>query len=94
MLAPGQSFVLRENLKLRLLNARLALLSHDQTTFRNELNVAQEALGRHFVADDKAVQSALAGLRQMAGLDVNADLPKLNDSLAALRAVRPSKEKR
>lgn len=94
LLAPGQSFFLRENLKLRLLNARLALLSHDQTTFRNELNVAQEALARHFIADDKAVQSALAGLRQMAGLEVNADLPKLNDSLAALRAVRPGKEKR
>ena len=58
------------------------------------MNVAQEALGRHFVADDKAFQSAVAGLRQMAGLDVNAELPKLNDSLAALRALRTTKEKR
>ncbi|MFT3849367.1 MAG: uroporphyrinogen-III C-methyltransferase [Propionivibrio sp.] len=30
LLSPGQAFFLRENLKLRLLNARLALLAHDQ----------------------------------------------------------------
>lgn len=94
LLAPGQNFFLRENLKLRLLNARLALLSHDQWTFRNELKVAQEWLNRHFVADDKAVQAAQATLRQMAASEINVELPSLKDSLGALRAVRPVKEKR
>ena len=94
LLAPGQAFFLRENLKLRLLSARLALLARDQASFRNELKVAHEALARHFVADDKAVQAAAGSLRQIAAVELNAELPTLNDSLAALRALRTTKEKR
>lgn len=94
LLAPGQNFFLRENLKLRLLNARLALLSRDQWTFRNELKVAQEWLRRHFVADDKLVQAAQTTLGQMVATEINVELPNLNDSQTALRAVRSVKEKR
>lgn len=94
LLAPGQGFFLRENIKLRLLNARLALLSRDQSIFRSELKVSQEWLARHFVADDKAVQAAQASLRQMVASEINLDLPSLNDSQSALRTLRNGKEKR
>lgn len=91
LLAPGQEFFLRENLKLRLLNARLALLSRDQGTFRGELKAAQDGLGRHFDGQDKAVQGALASLRQLASSDLTIEVANLNDSLAALRTVRNGK---
>jgi uroporphyrin-3 C-methyltransferase len=94
LLAPGQSFFLRENLKLRLLNARLALLSHDQSTFRGELKAAQETLSRHFDGADKAVQAAQQTLRQMAGAELSVELPNLDETQAALRALRSGKEKR
>ncbi|MBS1140318.1 MAG: Protein of unknown function hemX [Proteobacteria bacterium] len=94
LLAPEQGYLLRENLKLRLLNARLALFAHDQWTFRNELKVAQDLLSRHFEANDKAVQAAQNTLRQMTATEINVELPTLADSQAALRAVRQSKEKR
>lgn len=94
LLAPGQGYFLRENLKLRLLNARLALFSRDQWTFRNELKVSQDWLARHFDANDKSVQSAQSTLRQMTATEINVELPNLNDTQAALRALRPSKEKR
>jgi len=94
LLAPGQAYFLRENLKLRLLTARLALFARDQASFRNELKLAQEWLGRHFVNDDKAVQAAQNSLRQMAAGDLTLELPSLNDSQTALRAVRGGKEKR
>lgn len=94
LLAPGQGYLLRENLKLRLLNARLALFSHDQWTYRNELKVAQDILSRHFEANDKAVQADQATLRQMTATEINVELPSLNDSQAALRALRQSKEKK
>ncbi|MGE5471109.1 MAG: uroporphyrinogen-III C-methyltransferase [Bacteroidota bacterium] len=94
LLAPGQSFFLRENVKLRLLNARLALLSHDQATFRGELKAAGDWLSRHFDGDDKAVQAAQATLRQMAGAELNLELPNLNETQAALRALRDGKDKR
>ena len=94
LLAPGQGYLLRENLKLRVLNARLALFAHDQWTFRNELKVAHDMLTRHFEAGDKSVQTALATLAQMTTTEINVELPTLNESLAALRNLRPAKEKR
>lgn len=94
LLAPGQEFLLRENLKLRLLSAKLALLARDQSTFRNELTLIQTWLGRHFVADDKAVQAMQQGLRQMMPGELNGELPTLNDTQAALRGLRNGKEKR
>lgn len=94
LLAPNQGAFLRENIKLRLLNARLALLSRDQATFRSELKITQEALGKYFVADDKAVRAASASLQQMASAPLNLDLPSLNETQAMLRTVRLVKEKR
>jgi len=94
LLAPGQGYLLRENLKLRLLNARLALFARDQSTYRNELKVAQDMLARHFDANDKAVQTAQTTLRQMTATEINVELPTVNDSQAALRSLRPGKEKR
>ena len=48
MLSPEQAYFLRENLKLRLLNARLALLSRNEAAFRSDLIAAQEALAQIF----------------------------------------------
>lgn len=94
LLAPGQGYFLRENLKLRLLNARLALFSRDQWTYRNELKVAQEWLGKHFDANDKAVVTAQSTLRQMSAAEINVELPNLNDTQAALRSLRQGRDKR
>ena len=93
LLAPGQVFFLRENLKLRLLNARLALLSRDQWTFRNELKAAQTLLERHFDAQNKAVQTAVGSLRQLGGAELVIDLPTLNESLSAIRSFKAVREK-
>lgn len=94
LLAPEQVYFLRENLKLRLLSARLALLARDQQTFRNEIKVAQGWLERHFIADDKAVVAARTTLKQMAAGHIDVEIPNLNESQAALRALRYGKEKR
>jgi len=93
LLAPGQDYFLRENFKLRLLNARLALLARDQWTYRNELKAAHALLVRHFDARDKAVQSADATLRQLAASEVVIELPTLNDSLSAIRSFRSGRER-
>ena len=94
LLAPGQSFFLRENLKLRLLNARLALLSRDQATFRGELKAALEMLGRLFDGRDKGVQAAQATLRQLLATEIVIALPGLNETQTALRLLRNGKEKK
>jgi len=88
LLAPGQAFFLRENLKLRLLNARLALLAHDQWTFRSELKLAQFWVDRYFDNRESAVLAARESLNQLSATEINIELPSLNESLSAIRTFR------
>lgn len=94
LLAPGQAFFLRENFKLRLLNARLALLAHDQTTFRNELTQAQTWTARYFDARDKSVQGAQMTLKQLLNTEINIELPTLNESLSAIKNLKLNRERK
>ena len=57
LIAPEQAFFLRENLKLRLLNARLALLSRQFDTAQSDLRDAQSALDRYFDRSSRRVVS-------------------------------------
>ena len=84
LVAPEQAFFLRENLKLRLLNARLALLSRQTSTAQSDLQVAQGALTRYF---DMGSRKAQLVQGQMAEVLMQANLtttPRPDDTLAAL----------
>ncbi len=94
LLAPQQSYFLRENLKLRLLNARLALLQRDGRVFREEIRQAREQLDRYFDGRAKPVQAAQATLTTLATTDVSFDLPGLAETLAALRNLKVARERR
>ena len=93
LLSPSHDFFLRENFKLRLLNARLALLAHDEATFRGELKLAQAWIDRHFDTRDGNVQAVQASLKGLVTGDVSIDLPTLNESLTALRTVKLGRER-
>lgn len=85
MLSPTESFFVRENLKLRLLNARLALLSRNEATFRDDLNSAQEILLKYFDTRARATQAAQAALRQVQANNLTIEMPTLSESLNAVR---------
>ena len=84
LLAPEQAFFLRENLKLRLLNARLALLSRQIDAARSDLFNASTWLGRYFDPAARKTQAALQLLTQVQGQLKNTELPRLDETLAAL----------
>ncbi len=86
LLAPDQAFFLRENLKLRLLNARLALLSRQFDTAQADLRDAQEALARYFEPHSRKVVAANDLIRQVAGQARQVNVPRPDDTLAALAA--------
>ncbi|MEI7612913.1 MAG: uroporphyrinogen-III C-methyltransferase [Betaproteobacteria bacterium] len=94
LLAPGQAFFLRENLKLRLLSARLALLSRDQWVFRAEIKQAQSWTERYFDEREKSVQTARSTLKQLSGAEINIELPNLNESLSAIKNFKLGKERK
>ncbi|WP_233151781.1 uroporphyrinogen-III C-methyltransferase [Pelomonas sp. KK5] len=86
LIAPDQTFFLRENLKLRLLNARLALLSRQFDTAQSDLREVQETLGRYFDMRSRQVIAAKELLRQVAGQARQVTVPRPDDTLAALAA--------
>ncbi len=85
LLAPTQAYFLRENLKLRLLAARMALLTRDQAAFRGDLKAASIWLTRYFDARDKAVLSAGTALAGLQTSEVSIELPDLSATLNAVR---------
>lgn len=82
LLTPEQAFFLRENLKIRLLTARIALLQHDEATYRADLRAAEAWLKRHFDIADPVVGSTITSLRELAGNAINIQLPDISESLA------------
>ncbi|MGI9134825.1 MAG: uroporphyrinogen-III C-methyltransferase [Rhodoferax sp.] len=84
LLSPEQAFFVRENLKLKLLNARLGLLSRQLDSARSDLATAAVMLGRYFDAGSRKTQTTLALLQQVQGQMKALDLPRVDDTLAAL----------
>ena len=86
LIAPEQAYFLRENLKLRLLNARLALLSRQFETAQSDLQVAQGSLDRFFDRANKRTTLAAELVKQVAAQARHVGVPRPDDTLAALTA--------
>ncbi|WP_290869233.1 uroporphyrinogen-III C-methyltransferase [Aquabacterium sp.] len=87
LISPEQGFFLRENLKLRLLNARLALLSRQTNTAVNDLHMVQQALPRYFDTESRKTQLLQSMLAEVIGQGQQTLVPRPDDTLAALAAV-------
>ncbi len=92
-LAPSQTFFLRENLKLRLIGARLALLARDATSYQADLKAARDWINRYYDTRNNNVSHALGVLRNLHEADVSIEVPDISASLAALRGFRPLRER-
>ncbi len=88
LLAPSQTYFLRENLRLRLLSARLALLQRQSITYKTDLQQVQAMLEQYFDTESKPVQTALTTVSRLAATNPAPDLPSLNETLAAVRSVK------
>ncbi|MFM0272625.1 fused uroporphyrinogen-III synthase HemD/membrane protein HemX [Paraburkholderia aspalathi] len=88
LVTPDQGYFVRENLKLRLLSARLALLSRNQTTLKSDLQAAQAALTRYFDNTSKKTQTVVDLVKQVDAGSAAVELPTLNTSLQAVNQYR------
>lgn len=87
LLAPEQAYFVRENLKLRLLNARLGLLSRQNEVVRTDLTLAATQLQRYFDAKARKSQLARDALQQLQAQARTLQLPRVDNTLAALATV-------
>jgi uroporphyrin-III C-methyltransferase len=83
LIAPEQGFLLRENLKLRLLNARLSVLSRQLEAAGSDLQSAQQAIGRYFDPNSRRTQVAAELLRQIAQQSRLIGVPRPDETLVA-----------
>lgn len=88
LLTPSQTYFLRQNLKLRLLSARLALLQRDETAFRADLAAARDWTGRYFNRLEAGSKSFVASLDELLKAPVALKEARVDASLKAVRALR------
>jgi uroporphyrin-3 C-methyltransferase len=93
LLAPAQAYFLRENLKLRLLSARLALLSRDTGSYKADLKAARAWLDRYYDKRSEAVAQALGMLRNLHEAEAGIEAPGIEATLEAMRALRITRER-
>ena len=86
LMTPEQSFFLRENVKLRLLNARLSILSRQFDLAQADLQQAQTALDRYFDHSSRRVVAMSDLLRQVSAQARQVSFPRPDDTLAAIAA--------
>jgi len=93
LVSPSQAFYLRENLRLRLMSARVALLAHEGAGFKRDTREAADWLQRYFATGDRKVAEALGTLKQLAAAEVTGELPDISGSLEAARSAKVVRER-
>ena len=93
LLAADHEFYLRENLKLRLLTARIALLQHDQASYITDLNTVTVWLNQYFDTKHPNAIQAFKLLKKLSSNNISIELPQLTESMAAVNRYKQSLEK-
>ncbi|TCS73364.1 uroporphyrin-3 C-methyltransferase [Sulfuritortus calidifontis] len=88
LLAPEQIYFVKQNLKLRLLSARLAALQGDQATWKSDLTAAQAWVTQYFNRNDPLVRGTLDSLKHLAAASVSVEGADISGSLKALNEAR------
>jgi uroporphyrin-3 C-methyltransferase len=91
LLAPEQGFFLRENLKLKLLNARLGLLARQNDAARADMQAVAVVLKKYFDPGARKTQQALQLLEKAQALSKGNAIPRLDGSMAALATASSGK---
>lgn len=84
LLAPEQAFFLRENLKLKLLNARLGLIARQSESVQADLSASAQALAKYFDGSSRKTQLAISALQQAQSQLKTLELPRVDNTLTAL----------
>jgi uncharacterized protein HemX len=94
LLNEQQQRLARQQLRLRLLNARQSLLQRNDRLYRADLAEAQTLLARYYDGKQPNVVAAAAQLKAMAQAPLSIEVPQITDSLAALQGARSARGSR
>jgi uroporphyrin-3 C-methyltransferase len=84
LLSPDQAFFLRENLKLKLLNARLGLLARQSESLQADMSASAALVRKYFDMNSRKVQQALKLIEQSQAQVRKGEMPRMDGTLSAL----------
>ena len=93
LLPPNQQFFLRENLKLRLMSAKMDLLTRDENAYKQDVEASLRWVRRYFDTKSKQGLAMLEGLGKLSSSNIYVALPDIGSSLQAIRNYRLTREK-
>jgi uroporphyrin-3 C-methyltransferase len=93
LLPPTQAYFVRENLRLRLLNARASLLSRDEAGYREDLRASLTWVQRYFEPKSKQTAEAVSQLKQLSAVSITFEMPNIFESLEAVRGYKSRRER-
>lgn len=85
LISPEMGRFVREHTRLRLINARLALLLGQYAAANEDIQAAVDLINRYFDTQAPNVQASISRLNIIAQQLHNAKLPNIDNTLAALR---------
>ena len=86
LMDPQWEGMVRQNLRMLLEQAQLALLSGNQVLYRQSLQRAQHWVGEFFASDETAARAMSREITQLADMNVALELPDTSRSVQALDA--------
>lgn len=91
LISPEQNFFIKENLRLRLMDARFALMQRNGEVYQTDLNTAESAVKQYFDGSAQVTKAWLEELVELKALDVRSVSEEaLKSSLQAVRAYQNS----
>ena len=84
LLSADHAFYLRENLRLRLLTARIALLQHDEESYRSDIKTVHTWLTRYFDTKHPDTIKAFKILEKISAKHIKIEVPELTESFSAV----------
>ena len=85
-LLPDQAYLLSQNLRLELANARYSVLRSDTENLSASAGLIQDWLVRYFDSDDASVANVIETMQAMMQIELQPALPDLSASLESVRA--------
>ena len=93
LLSPSQAYFLRENLKLRLLSARQALLARDGASFNADIDASLDWIKRYYDNKSTPTMRCLKHCTSCEASEVGVELPRISASLDAVRNYRLGRDR-
>ncbi|PCI75910.1 MAG: hypothetical protein COB20_11865 [SAR86 cluster bacterium] len=90
MLAPGQDDLIKQNLRLMLEQAQLALLMRDNSLYQQAMAKSQDWFQRYAVTNSIQGQALKTELNQLRAIDIDPLLPVLSQSLSLINQLAAS----